>query len=42
MEIIGLRLPFIKKGDDLVKLIIEGLEKENKELLDGDVLVITE
>jgi coenzyme F420-0:L-glutamate ligase/coenzyme F420-1:gamma-L-glutamate ligase len=41
IEIFGLRLPEIKPGDDLVKLIIEGASQYADGLKDGDILVIT-
>lgn len=42
MEIIGLSLPLIKKDDRLADLILLALEEEGHNLLDGDILVITE
>ncbi len=42
MEIIGLRLPLIEKGDNLVQLALESLSEESRSLEDGDILVFTE
>jgi coenzyme F420-0:L-glutamate ligase/coenzyme F420-1:gamma-L-glutamate ligase len=41
-EAIGLRIPLIKKGDDLVEIIYDALEKEKIRLKDGDVVILTE
>lgn len=35
-------LPIIEKGDDLVEVVLQGMEAEGLELEDGDVVVITE
>ena len=35
-------IPLIKQGDDLQKIIDEGLQQEGLEIRDGDVLVITQ
>ncbi|MFQ5888267.1 MAG: coenzyme F420-0:L-glutamate ligase [Candidatus Hydrothermarchaeales archaeon] len=42
MEVIGLKLPLIKKGDDLVRIILDTLNREHKPLGEGDILVVTE
>jgi coenzyme F420-0:L-glutamate ligase/coenzyme F420-1:gamma-L-glutamate ligase len=42
MEIIGLKLPLIKEGDDLVNNILDAIVQENLLLEDDDVLVVTE
>lgn len=35
-------LPIIEKGDDLVEVILQGMEAEGLEMEDGDIVVITE
>ncbi|KYH37188.1 MAG: hypothetical protein AYL29_008610 [Candidatus Bathyarchaeota archaeon B24] len=40
VELYGLRLPEVKPGDDLARLIVEGASREAGGLRDGDVLVI--
>ena len=41
IQIIGLReIPLIKKGDDIAKIILEALKKNNLELLNGDIFII--
>jgi coenzyme F420-0:L-glutamate ligase/coenzyme F420-1:gamma-L-glutamate ligase len=42
MEIKGLKLPLIKEGDDLVRIILECSDKEQLSFDDDDILVITE
>ncbi|MFX1320348.1 MAG: coenzyme F420-0:L-glutamate ligase [Promethearchaeota archaeon] len=43
IQIIGLReIPLIKKGDDIAKIILEALKKNNLELLNGDIFVIAQ
>ncbi|WP_440060008.1 coenzyme F420-0:L-glutamate ligase [Thermogladius sp. 4427co] len=42
IEIIGIKLPLIKPGDDIVDAIIRCVNEQEVQLLDGDVLVITE
>ena len=43
VEIIPLKhIPFVEEGDDLAELILSALQKENLELQDGDVVVVTE
>jgi coenzyme F420-0:L-glutamate ligase/coenzyme F420-1:gamma-L-glutamate ligase len=42
MEIIGLKLPLIKEGDDIVKELLDAMAKEHLLIEDGDVLVVTE
>jgi len=39
--LIGLKLPMVSPGDDLVGLLLESMARENIELEDGDVLAIT-
>ncbi|MBS3815897.1 MAG: coenzyme F420-0:L-glutamate ligase [Hadesarchaea archaeon] len=39
MEVIGIKTPVIKEGDNLPEIIIESIQKNN-ELKDGDVLVV--
>ncbi len=41
IEVYGLRLPEIKPGDDLAKLIIEAAEFSGVRLREGDVVVVT-
>ena len=42
LEIIGIEgLPEIKEGDDLTRLFLDALEEQNRELEDGDAIVIT-
>lgn len=41
VEIIGVEgIPVVKKGDNLPQLILDALEKQGIELLDGDILVV--
>lgn len=41
VEIIGVEgIPIVKKGDNLPQLILDALEKQGIELLDGDILVV--
>ena len=40
VELIPLKLPIIKQGDDIPTLILDSLDKENLSLEDGDILVI--
>jgi len=43
IQIIGLKeIPLIKKGDDIAKIILEALKKNNLELLNGDIFVIAQ
>jgi coenzyme F420-0:L-glutamate ligase/coenzyme F420-1:gamma-L-glutamate ligase len=42
MDVIGLKIPLIKAGDDLVQIVLEKLTKKEFEITDGDVLVVTE
>jgi coenzyme F420-0:L-glutamate ligase/coenzyme F420-1:gamma-L-glutamate ligase len=42
MKISGFKLPLIIEGDDLVKLILEALNKEGMILEDDDIVVVTE
>ncbi|MEM4310991.1 MAG: coenzyme F420-0:L-glutamate ligase [Nitrososphaerales archaeon] len=43
IRVIGLRISRdIKEGDNLSEIILEALKEENLELLDGDILVITQ
>ena len=41
VELYGLRLPEIKPGDDLARLVIDAASKEAGGIRDGDVLVVT-
>lgn len=41
LEIVGLRLPEIKPGDDLARLIVDAAERFAGGLRDGDVIVVT-
>jgi len=43
VEILGISgIPMIKEGDDLASLIVEAAEKSGLDLLDGDILVISQ
>jgi coenzyme F420-0:L-glutamate ligase/coenzyme F420-1:gamma-L-glutamate ligase len=43
LELIGLKeIPLVKKGDNITKLILDALEKQNLELEDTDILLIAE
>jgi coenzyme F420-0:L-glutamate ligase/coenzyme F420-1:gamma-L-glutamate ligase len=42
IELIGVKLPLINPGDDLAEIIIESIESSGEDLLDNDILVITE
>lgn len=42
MEIIGLKLPLIKEGDNLVNIILERVHREQLSIEDDDIFVITE
>jgi coenzyme F420-0:L-glutamate ligase/coenzyme F420-1:gamma-L-glutamate ligase len=43
LELIGLEgIPLVKKGDNITKLILEALEKQNISLQDTDILLIAE
>lgn len=42
IEVIGVKLPLVKPGDDLAKLIVECAESQGIQLLNDDVLAITE
>lgn len=42
MELHGLRLPLIKEGDDIPRLILTSIKQQELELDDGDILVVTE
>jgi len=43
LEIFGLKtIPLVNKEDDISKLIIESLKKENKSLIHGDIILIAE
>lgn len=43
LELFGLKtIPLVNKEDDLSKLIIESLKKENKSLIHGDIILIAE
>jgi len=42
MEIIGLKLPLIKEGDDLAELILRALDRSGITLEDDDIVLITE
>jgi len=41
IEVIGVRLPEVKKGDDLAKLILTSLNNEGLKLEDKDIIVVT-
>ncbi|MGM0467618.1 MAG: coenzyme F420-0:L-glutamate ligase [Promethearchaeati archaeon] len=42
MHLFSLKLPIIKKGDSLLKIIIEELQDSEKIIEDGDIIVISE
>lgn len=42
IELIGIKLPMIKKGDDLGKLIIKCAEKEKVGIKNNDIIVVAE
>jgi coenzyme F420-0:L-glutamate ligase/coenzyme F420-1:gamma-L-glutamate ligase len=42
MEVIGLELPLIKEGDNLSSIILASLKGKSVDLLDGDILIVTE
>jgi len=42
LEIIGLKLPDVKPGDDIARLIVEASKREGVELRDGDVIVVAQ
>ncbi|MCD6510677.1 MAG: coenzyme F420-0:L-glutamate ligase [Thermoprotei archaeon] len=41
LEVFGLKLPEVKPGDDLARLIVEAASREAGGLRDGDVIVVT-
>ncbi|MBD3214144.1 MAG: coenzyme F420-0:L-glutamate ligase [Candidatus Lokiarchaeota archaeon] len=42
MYLFSLKLPLIKKNDPLLEILFETLQKEEKELREGDIIVISE
>lgn len=38
----GLKLPMIKKGDDIAELLLKACEEQRTEIEDGDIFIITE
>ncbi|RZN63677.1 MAG: hypothetical protein DSO07_08080 [Thermoproteota archaeon] len=42
IEVIGIKLPLINPRDDLAEIIVRSVRGSGENLLDGDVLVITE
>jgi len=43
IQIVGLKqIPLIKKGDDISKIILEALKKNNLKLMNGDIFVIAQ
>ena len=42
LEIIGVKLPLIKKGDDLGRLIVEHCKKQGISIDDGDIFVVAQ
>jgi coenzyme F420-0:L-glutamate ligase len=42
MELFSIKLPLIKKNDQLLKLIIQNIRNQGKSLIDGDIIVIAE
>jgi coenzyme F420-0:L-glutamate ligase/coenzyme F420-1:gamma-L-glutamate ligase len=42
IEIIGVKLPLVKPGDDVAELIVKCVEEAGVSICDGDVIVITE
>jgi coenzyme F420-0:L-glutamate ligase/coenzyme F420-1:gamma-L-glutamate ligase len=40
IELIGLRLPEVRPGDDVVDLILKAISDEGTSLHDGDVIVV--
>lgn len=42
MKLFQIKLPIIKKGDPLLEIIFETLQKINKDLQEGDIIVISE
>jgi coenzyme F420-0:L-glutamate ligase len=42
MELFSIRLPLIKKNDNLLEIIIQTLKDEGKSLIEGDIIVIAE
>jgi len=41
VELYGLRLPEVKPGDDLVRLVVDAASKEAGGIRNGDVIVVT-
>jgi len=42
MYLFSVKLPIIKKGDPLLEIILETLQKSNRDLQEGDIIVISE
>ena len=42
MHLFSIKLPIIKKDDPLLEIIIEYINKNNKSLKEGDIIVISE
>ncbi|MFX0105734.1 MAG: coenzyme F420-0:L-glutamate ligase [Candidatus Hodarchaeota archaeon] len=42
MELFSIRLPLIKKHDNLLEIIIQTIKDEGKSLIEGDIIVIAE
>ncbi|MET1160008.1 MAG: coenzyme F420-0:L-glutamate ligase [Thermoprotei archaeon] len=42
IEVIGIRLPLIRPGDDLAEVIVKSARSQGVEFVDGDILVITQ
>ncbi|NOZ59239.1 MAG: coenzyme F420-0:L-glutamate ligase [Euryarchaeota archaeon] len=42
VEILPLRLPYVREGDDVAGLILRALQEQELDLEDGDVVVVTE
>ncbi|MBC7086699.1 MAG: coenzyme F420-0:L-glutamate ligase [Methanomethylovorans sp.] len=42
IQLIGIRTPIIKPGEDIVKILLDSLKKHGIKLLNGDVIVLAE
>jgi len=42
MQLLGIRTPIIRQGDDLVQILLESLKKQGTKLQNGDIIVLAE
>lgn len=42
MQLIGIRTPIIRSGEDIVEILVESLKKQGTQLQDSDVIVLAE